>query len=119
MIKNLSILILGFTIGIFVSPELIPQYPFVDIELINLSEKNIKEIRIINPERKTIYLLENILIGQKSKVDYFPGGETTYELKVTFTDGTILNREPYYVESGYKMTETIYKDKIKTDFNLY
>jgi len=113
------ILVLGFALAIFAFPHLIGQTLFVTIEVINSAKKDINEIRIICPEKNYVQLFENLPKGDKVVLDFHAPGESTYSLKIIFADKSELIGKPHYVEPGYKVTATIFNDKIKSDYDFY
>jgi len=60
--------------------------------------------------------MKNISINESANITFKNGGENSYCIVATFdNDSTLKSAAPVYVEAGYKTTETIFNDHIKTE----
>ena len=48
----------------------------------------------------------------------FGRGEASYAIAVRFSDGNTVEAERYF-ETGYTITERIYRDRIQPEFSTY
>ena len=117
--KIILILFVGFLIGVILFPFIFKSDPFATLTFRNTSSKNIKFIKIIDEARENIQLVEDLPIGKSKNANFYVAGEGAYQLQVVFNDDSVVSRGPSYVESGYKVTETIKDNKIETHIDLY
>jgi hypothetical protein len=92
-----------------------PHVDFVKAEVRNNSEKDIKEIELIEA-RGTILKIPGLPSQKTIKTGFYCPGETGYSLRVVFNDNTVLKGGGLYVESGYSVIETIKQAEIKSEY---
>ncbi len=87
-------------------------------------------IKIINESGYKIKLLElkyesgiknivNIKNGDEEYTSIYCPGEGSYTIKAVFGDNKIVKSNGTYIEGGYRMTESIHRDNIKSVWNEY
>jgi hypothetical protein len=87
-------------------------------------------IKIINESGYKIKLLElkyesgiknivNIKNGDEEYTSIYCPGEGSYTIKAVFGDNKIVKSNGTYIEGGYRMTEIIQRDNIKSVWNEY
>ena len=103
--------LLGVAVGIFIGTRI---NPLVEIQIKNKSTRNIEAIHIKHEHGNE--LVENIRQGETRVVTIYARGETSYSMIATFSDGKQLTGGEEYAESGYKISETITDNQIKSDF---
>jgi hypothetical protein len=89
----------------------------VCIKIINESGYKIKLLEL-NHERgiKNIVNLKN---GDEKYTTIYCPGEGSYIIKAVFDDNKIVKSKENYIEGGYRMTEIIHRDSIKSVWNEY
>lgn len=121
MIKNLivifAILLLGIVMGFIAGLNFPRAHLYVEVELKNNSSQDILSIELTHKEGAC--RLKDLKKGQHESIRFFPIGESSYSIIVQFTDGTRIEGGETYVESGYRITETITDSKITSDTQLY
>lgn len=88
---------------------------FAQITLKNNSGQAIKRV-ILVPERGEVLVQKNILKGSFAVFRLPVGGESSYKLKVQLEDGKVLEGGAGYVESGYRILETVTDQKIDSRY---
>jgi hypothetical protein len=117
--------ILGFVV-VFVAGMVVAAVnhfgsPLLTIKIENKSSKEIKAVDVIHETRrfgKVEYRISDIPPGKERAFRVYVPAESSYKLLVTFADGGQLTGGQGYVESGYKITETVKDNKVETDFNF-
>ncbi len=86
------------------------------ITITNKSGENITKIKIKHKEN----ILEEEGIKKNKELIYYLDntGESTYSIEATLKSGKIVNSSGVYAESGYAMSETVYKDSISTRYRF-
>ena len=114
----LAALVLGsFGAGVITAAIFHLGSPIVTVQLQNASAQKIASVTI---EHKHGSLsVTNIEPGDSRKVYFYAPGETSYQIRVAFTDGRIITGGAGYVEAGYGVTEVISDATIKSDFQLF
>jgi len=82
----------------------------------NDSEKPIATVRL--EHERGVETVENIAKGDARTIKFITGGETSYTLRVRFSDGSEVSGNPQYAESGYEIVETVTASGIRTDRHL-
>jgi hypothetical protein len=57
--------------------------------------------------------------GDEAIILFHSPGENAYHTEILLANGAILTSRGMYIEGGYRMTETIYDDSVKTEYNFY
>lgn len=107
--------ILGFIAGYLKTEFLIgesvqPNYVYVTV--VNKSEHLIKSI-LLKHEKGNIEI-QKIVKNEKVTLIFKNGGESTYRINATLDNDSTLISNEMYVEGGYRTTETIFNDYIKS-----
>jgi hypothetical protein len=120
--SDLLLLIVVFIGGVFVSAITHFGSPIVAIEFINKSGKEIKTVEIIHEIGRFAEIqhgITSLAPNQKRQIRIWAPAESSYKLIVTFADQKQLTGGQGYIEPGYKVTETIERDKINSDVKLF
>ena len=83
----------------------------------NLSGENLKNLTLIQ-EGGNIEM-KNFSKSDSADLIFKNEGENSYKVIATFNDGSKITSRGNYVEAGYRTTETIYRDSIKTGLDTY
>jgi len=121
-ILYLLLLIVVFIGGVFISAVIHFGSPIVTIEFINKSDNEIKTTEIIHEAGRfgeIQHRISSLRPGEKRQIRIWAPAESSYRLIVTFADGRQLTGGFGYIEPGYKTTEIIEGDKIKSDANAF
>ena len=89
----------------------------VCVTVYNKSGENIKELTL-TPSQTTKYVTD-LADKQNTSFSFVNKGEGLYTLLVVFASGDSLKTDDNYIEGGYTVTETVYKDSIVTDNSIY
>jgi hypothetical protein len=121
--KKIFLILIGlvilFALGTYiVLNHLTNRYDgYAKVTFVNNSNTDVKNVNIITNDSIQIKL-DRIEIGD-SKIVHIPvSGEGEYKADIFFTNGDTLFCGAY-IESGYKITETITDDKIINSTKLY
>ncbi len=87
----------------------------VRVDFVNKSDENIQSITIFSSSGK----IENIKVGESRSITFKHSGEGTYQFVVNFDSGKQIKEGERYIEAGYFVTEYIYNNDVKTDYNHY
>jgi len=90
--------------------------PLITVIVKNTSGKSIASVRL--EHERGVEVLENLARGDAKEMRFKAGCETSYRLRVRFTDGSELAGGGGYAEAGYEFSETIGDSAIKTDMRL-
>jgi hypothetical protein len=85
----------------------------VCVNLINRSGHNIKLLTLTHERGKNE--ITNLAYDKVANITFNSPGESSYTITVVFDDGKIIKSNGAYIEGGYKMTEIINRDNIKSD----
>jgi hypothetical protein len=89
----------------------------VCIKIINESGYKIKLLELkYESEKKYIVNIKN---GDQEYTSIYCPGEGSYTIKAVFGDNKIVKSNGTYIEGGYRMTEIIQRDNIKSVWNEY
>ena len=114
----LAALVLGsFGAGVITAAIFHLGSPIVTVQLQNASAQKIASV-ILEHEHGSLSVT-NIEPGDSRKVYFYAPGETSYQIRVAFTDGRTITGGAGYVEGGYGVTEVISDATIKSDFQLF
>ena len=91
--------------------------PIVTVQLQNASAQKIASVTLEHEHGSLS--VTNIEPGDSRKVYFYAPGETSYQIRVAFTDGRTITGGAGYVEAGYGVTEVISDATIKSDFQLF
>lgn len=115
IIKLLLILLTGFISGvIFTTWYFWPAANAIKVLVINSSGMAISSVSITHG--KGSVTTNGLANGARQVIPVHVSGESIYSITVTLANGTTLSGEGGYVEPGYKVTETVYADKIEHRF---
>jgi hypothetical protein len=119
--KNAFRYLIGAVIGgcvVGILNLLIPRNnPYVQVTVSNDAAIPIQTARA--DSEGGIYIIENIPVGSSKTLKLYAAGESSYKLTVTFMNGKTLQGGAGYVESGYKVTENVTNENIKSDIDLH
>ena len=109
---------LGFVVGFLATKYLIigaVPSGYVCVTIKNESGQHIKSIVL---KRNSLNSIESNSLEDKAELSltFKNGGEGTYSIVATFDNDSILKSQENYVEGGYKATETIFNDHVKTEY---
>ena len=91
--------------------------PIVTIEFINNSGKEIKVVEIIHEAARfgqIRHSISNLAPGMERQIRIWAPAESSYKVVVTVADQKELTGGEGYIEPGYKITEIIEADKIRS-----
>jgi hypothetical protein len=111
-----------FIAGVFVSAVSHFGSPIVTVNFINKSGKEIKTIDIIHETARfgeIQHRISNLPSSKERQIRIWSPAESSYKLIVTFADEKQLTGGEGYIEPGYKITEMIENDKIKSKVKLF
>ena len=100
----------------FLTSEPIPE-GYVRVFVKNLSGQNIKNLTLV--EEGGSIEMRNFSKSDSADLIFKNEGENSYKVIATFDDGSKITSRGNYVEAGYRTTETIYRDSIKTGLDMY
>ncbi len=113
-------IIVGLFFGHFITTKfLVEPIPngYVRVTVENKSGQNVKTLTLKHEngsiEMKNLPSEENVNLIFKN------GGENSYKIFAKFDNDSIISSNGEYVESGYRLTEIIFEDRINTDRNGY
>ena len=109
---GLAVILAGGLIGWLALKPIRP----VTVVVRNDSEKPIATVRL--EHERGVETVENIAKGDARTIKFITGGETSYTLRVRFSDGSEVSGNPQYAESGYEIVETVTASGIRTDRHL-
>ena len=109
---GLAVILAGGLIGWLALKPIRP----VTVVVRNDSEKPIATVRL--EHERGVETVENIAKGDARTIKFITGGETSYTLRVRFSDGSEVSGNPQYAESGYEIVETVTASRIRTDRHL-
>ena len=89
----------------------------VNIILKNRSGKKINSVLLQHEKGTKKYL--SLTNNTNATITFNTPGENAYTLTVTFDDGKKIQSKETYIESGYRMIETIHRDKIETKYTIW
>ncbi|MFC4816636.1 hypothetical protein [Flavobacterium sp. GCM10023249] len=89
----------------------------VCIVLKNRSGKNIQSVELLHENGKSEIV--TIKDNENGAISFNSPGENAYTITATFDDGKKVKSKETYIESGYKMIETIHKDTIVTKHAIW
>jgi len=89
----------------------------VCIKIINESGYKIKPLEL--KYESGIKNIVNIKNGDEEYTSIYCPGEGSYTIKAVFGDNKIVKSNGTYIEGGYRMTESIHRDNIKSVWNEY
>ena len=108
---------IGLVLGYFATKYLIIETVptgYVCVAVRNESGQHIKSV-LLKSNSGTIET-ESLNDGEQVHLTFRNGGEGTYFIISTFDNDSTLSSKEMYVEGGYKTTEIIFSDQIKTEF---
>lgn len=108
---------LGGFIGLIVGLLFPRNDPYVHVLVTNNASVPVQTIRLESKDGG-IYLLETLAVGATQPIIVYAAGESSYSLKVIFSNGKTLQGGAGYVEPGYKVAERITDEKIESDYDL-
>ena len=90
------------------------NFKFVYVEIKNKSGLSINQFNIFPQmlNQKPCSLRKN----SDTVIKFEANGESSYILKIIFSNGDSLKTKGNYVEDGYTLIETVYKDSIITKY---
>ena len=100
--------IVGFTISRMIH-ETIPN-SYVRVVVTDKSGHVVNTLQLMHENGSM--KVHNIINGASFKLLFYAEGEDSYNLTATFEDKTIVSTAGEYVEPGYHIEETIYRDTI-------
>ncbi len=110
-------LVVGATLVLSLAAWLMLQpVPPVTVIVKNASGKVIASVRV--EHERGVEILESLAPGEANAMRFEVGGETSYQLRVRFADGSELAGGGGYAEPGYKFSETITDSTIETETRL-
>lgn len=113
--------VLGLSAGYFITTIFLTSEPipkgYVRVHVKNLSGQNIKNLTLI--EEGGSIEIKNFSNSDSADLIFRNKGENSYKVIATFNDGSKITSRGNYVEAGYRTTETIYRDRIKTALDTY
>jgi hypothetical protein len=115
-------LVVAFICGVFLAGVTHFGSPIVSIEFINKSGKEITTIDIIQETGRfgeIRHIISNLAAGKQRQIRMWAPAESSYKAVVTFADGKQIVGGFGYIEPGYKTTESIESDKIKSDVKAF
>jgi uncharacterized protein YneF (UPF0154 family) len=123
IIIGVSILF-GIIIGFFASQlitksflaETIPE-GYVRVTVDNKSGQKIKTLTLKH-ERGSLEM-KNLANQESVNLIFKNGGENSYHIIANFDNDSIVSSKENYVEGGYRTTEIIFADRIKTENDKY
>jgi hypothetical protein len=111
-------LIVVFVAGMFFAAVIHFDSPLVTIEFINESGKEIKTIDVIHETGrfgKIKHSISDLSTGKRKQIRIWAPAESSYELVVTLADQKQVTGGQGYIEPGYKITEIIEGDTIRSE----
>lgn len=89
--------------------------PLVTVTVINESGQDLKSLRLMHSSlgSKGTIDTESLRSDETRTIRFFLGGEGSYTLEATLSDGRVLNGGEGYVEAGYSSTQVISETGIK------
>lgn len=132
MIKNVSIALLFFLLGLVVASiywlpsqkiqgykdSLILKHPHIYLNIKIDSEKQIEKLTIEYPTGITYSEFSNLKKFDAIQKNIPHKGEGVYRLRVKFSDGSELIDAEHYIEGGYRIFHSIENDTILTQYNF-
>jgi hypothetical protein len=88
----------------------------VTVTVKNDSQKVIALIRV--EHERGVETVGNLAHGEARTIKFVADGETSYRLRVRFSDGSEISGNEQYAESGYRFVETVTDSGIKSDVFL-
>lgn len=116
IIGLISLVLASFATGVFVAAFLHLGSPIVTVKLHNTSDKEIASLQLVHEHG--LVEVKNLEADGARTLHFYSPAESSYELKVVFTDGRSIEGGAGYVEAGYTVTETISESEIKSDIDL-
>jgi len=117
----LTALVVGLFSGYFITTKFLTSEPipkgYVRVFVKNLSGQNIKNLTLLQ-EGGSIEM-KNFSKSDSADLIFKNEGENSYKIIATFDDDLKISSRGNYVEAGYRTTETIYRDSIKTGLDTY
>lgn len=114
-------LIFGLLTGYFITTKFLTSEPiskgYVRVFVKNLSGQNIKNLTLLQ-EGGSIEM-KNFSKSDSADLIFKNEGENSYKIIATFDDDSKISSRGNYVEGGYRTTEIIYRDSIKTSLDTY
>lgn len=115
---------IGVTIGLFAGyyitiAFLIDSIPkgYVSVTVVNQTGHLIKSLTL--KHEKGNIEMKDLIDSDRAKLIFKNIGENSYQIIAVMANDSTVSSKGEYVESGYKMTEIIYSDRIETDSKLY
>ena len=113
--------VLGLSVGYFITKTFLTSEPipkgYVRVFVKNLSGQNIKNLTLLQ-EGGSIEM-KNFSMKDSADLIFKNEGENSYKVIATFDNGSQVSSRGNYVEPGYRTSETIYRDSIKTGLDNY
>lgn len=111
-----TLVLVSFGAGAITASILHLASPIVTVQLKNVSDQKIKAVQLEHEHGSLT--AATIGPGDSRLVRFYSPAESSYSIKVVFADGRTLSGGGGYVEAGYKITEVISDDKIKTNYGI-
>lgn len=113
--------VLGLLTGYFLTTKFLTSEPiptgYVRVFVKNLSGQNIRNLTLKH-ESGSIEM-KNFSKSDSADFIFKNKGENSYRVIATLDDGSNVASRGNYVEAGYRTTETVYRDSIKTGVDTY
>jgi hypothetical protein len=113
--------IIVFVAGVVIASIFHTGSPMVTIDFVNSSGKKIESIEItqeFGKDEKIRHQIKGNTPGATKTFRMYAPGESSFEVKVTFSDGKQIVGGEGYIEAGNRVTEVIGAEKIESEVSL-
>lgn len=89
----------------------------VCIRVVNNSGQRVEHLLLTSIPHHRRQINQVIANGSETSISYHGAGESSFRLEVVLENGDTIRSQESYAEGGYALTQTIGKNRIKTEYD--